>query len=98
MILFWIVWCLVAVWLLAKFDKKVTIKTSSDIDSSDRWDSLIDYYNGRVTIYKILVVLSLIPYLNVLIAIIANVITVILIGVLFAKSSFWQKGFWSKIF
>jgi hypothetical protein len=96
--LLWMVWCLAAVWLLAKLDKKVTIKKGGDIEKSDRWDSLIDYYNGRVTIYKVLFVLSLVPIVNVGLAVIINLVTVVLIGILFSYSSFWQKGFWSKIF
>jgi hypothetical protein len=98
MYIFWIIWCLAAVWVLAKFDKKLTIKVGGKIEKSDRWDDLLDYYNGRVTIYKVLFVVSLIPFVNAFIATIASIITVLLIGVFFAKSSFWQKGFWNKIF
>lgn len=98
MYIFWMIWCLAAVWVLAKFDKKVTIKTGGDIEPANKWDDWIMYYNGRVTIYKILFALSLVPFVNALIAGLANIMTVILIGVIFAKSSFWQKGFWNKIF
>jgi hypothetical protein len=98
MILFWMVWSLAAVWLLAKVDKKLTIKVGGKIEKKERWDDLIEYYNGRVTIYKVLLVLSFIPFLNAFIATVANIITVVLIGALIAKSSFWQKGFWSKVF
>jgi len=98
MILFWMVWSLAAVWLMAKFDKKLTNKVGGKIEKKNRWDDLIEYYNGRVTIYKVLFVISLIPFLNVFIATVASVITIVLVGALIAKSSFWQKEFWSRIF
>lgn len=108
MILFWMVWSLAAVWLLVKVDKKLTIKVNGKFFitkkekaftwEKERWDNLIEYYNGRVTIYKVLFVLSLIPFVNVCIATMANIITIVLVIALIVKSSFWQKGFWSKIF
>ena len=82
----------------AKIDKKLTTLNKGVI--KPRYDDLlwIESYEGRVIIYKINIVISFIPFLNIGVCILYFISGLITSCFLFSKLPFWNNGFWNKIF
>jgi len=77
-----VIFCIIITILIAKFDKKKCIKLDEGefvIEKPSKYSGWIDYYKGRVNIYKILIVCSLIPWINYFLLFISTVIIVLFI-------------------
>lgn len=93
-----LIWSLIATVVAAKLDKNLTKLIGGDFEKGGHYDDWHEYYNGRKTMYKIFTVISIVPFLNWLSAVIMTCLSLCLILARVIKSTFWSKRFWDKLF
>ena len=66
--------------VLAKLDKYLTIKYDGNVEEEYDGDPWIDYLKGRQKIYKIFILVSLLPCLNIILVMVISA-ALLIIGV-----------------
>jgi hypothetical protein len=88
---------LLVVVILAKLDKYSTIKHNWKVKLSS-YDAWVESLEGRRIIYKIAMVICVIPCVNYAIVFLGLIAIVVLLGLNVSASKFWGHDFWDKLF